>query len=118
MIPHSLPPEDLPPKTTTDLDAELRKQLEISTSQHFFEACDGPTQALLMQCRWTISVAEVLMLVIYCSDQGKNWRVLNHIAIFAEYLSQFSAQAKVRVYPPSETEPPFDLRVDERSVHR
>lgn len=113
---HLLPPEDLPPETITELDAELKRQLERSLCQHFFETCDGSTQSLLMLCRWNIAIAEVVTLNIYCSDQEKNWRVLNRIATLAEYLSRFSLQAKIRVHPPSDAGAPFDMRVDERSV--
>ncbi|MEL6229863.1 MAG: hypothetical protein AAFR24_08120 [Cyanobacteria bacterium J06627_3] len=113
---HSLSPEDLPPESITDLDEELKRQLEKAICRYFFEACDGSTQSLLMFCRWTVNMAEVVILHIYCSDQEKNWRVLNRITKLAEYLAQFSSCAKIRVHPPSETEEPFDMRVDERSV--
>ena len=113
---HSLSPEDLPPETITDLDTDLKRLLEGSICQYFFEACDGSTQSLLMACRWTISMADVVVLNIYCSDQEKNWRVLNRMTTLAEYLSQFSPRAKIRVYPPSDMGTPFDMRVDERSV--
>ena len=118
MTPTPLPPEDRPPQTTTDLDAGLRRQLELSASKHFFEACDGPTQSLLMECQWTISAADVLMLVIHCPDHLSNWRVLSHLAAIAHHLAQFSPQAKIRVYPPFGTGGPFDMRVDERSEYR
>lgn len=113
---HLLPPEDRPPETVTDIDIALTKQLERALCQHFFEACDGSTQSLLMLCRWDITLAKVIILNIYCSDQEKNWRVLNRVTILAEYLSQFSSYAKIRVHPPSEQGSPFDMRVDERSV--
>ncbi|EKV00047.1 hypothetical protein Lepto7375DRAFT_2137 [Leptolyngbya sp. PCC 7375] len=113
---HSLSPEDLPPELITDLDAELKRQLEGAICRHFFEACDGSTQSLLMLCRWTITIAEVVILHIYCSDQEKNWRVLDRMTRLAEYLSQLSPRAKIRVHPPSQMEAPFDMRVDERSV--
>lgn len=118
MTPMSLPPEDLPPEVTTDWDAGLRRQLELTTSQHFFEACDGPTQSLLMECGWTINVAEALTLVIHCPDALKNWRVLSHIVAIADPLAQFSPRAKIRVYPPLGTGAPFDMRVNERSEYR
>lgn len=118
MAPHALPPEDRPPENLTDLDAGLRRQLELSTSKHFFEACDGPTQSLLMECRWTINAADVLMLIIQCPDQLRNWRVLHHLPQIASPLAQFSPLAKIRVYPPHGTGGPFDMRVDERSEYR
>lgn len=114
----SLPPEDLPPQTLTKADAALRRQLELSTRQHFFRACDPPAQSLLMESGWTICIVEVLTLVIHCPDMTCNWRVLNHIAAIADSLAQFSPRAKIRVYPPSGLEAPFDMRVDERSVYR
>lgn len=117
-MPDLISPDDLPQETATELDVELKRQLEMSVSRHFFESCDGFTQALLIECEWSICVAEALILVIYCSDQRKNWRILNRMVIFAERLSQFSSQARIRVYPPSETEDLFEMRVDERSVYR
>ncbi|MGD1856944.1 MAG: hypothetical protein ACFB2W_22140 [Leptolyngbyaceae cyanobacterium] len=113
---HLLPPEDLPPETTTDIDVELADQLEQSLREYFFEACDGSTQSLLMLCTWSITIAEVVILNIYCSDQEKNWRVLNRMNTLAKYLSQFSSYAKIRVHPPADMGSPFDMRVDERSV--
>ena len=113
---HSLPPEDLPPESTTELDIELKRQLEGALCQYFFEACDGSTQSMLMECRWTINIVEAVILIIHCADQEKNWRVLNRMATLAEYLSEFSSHARIRVYPPLDTGLPFDMRVDERSV--
>ena len=113
---HSLPPEDLPPESTTDSDRELKRQLEGALCQYFFETCDGSTQSLLMDCRWTIKLRGGVILIIHCSDQEKNWRVLNRMATLAEYLSEFSAHARIRVYPPLDAGSPFDMRVDERSV--
>lgn len=113
----TLPPEDRPPHGTTDFDAAMRRQLELSTRQHFFEACSGMVQSLLMECRWIISVSEVLMLVIHCPDPMTNWRVLNRMAEIAEPLAQFSPWAKIRVYPPVGMGGPFDMRVDERSEY-
>ena len=95
-----LPPDDRRPVTTTDHDLELRWRLERSTSQHFFEACSGSLQPLLMDCRWSIVVVEALMLEIHCGDPLTNWRVLGRLAAIAHVLAQFSPQAKIRVYPP------------------
>ncbi|MEL6399185.1 MAG: hypothetical protein AAFO87_16400 [Cyanobacteria bacterium J06607_6] len=114
----TLPPEDQPPVAITDVDAALRRQLELSTRKHFFEACDGPTQSLLMECQWVISLSEVLMLVIHCPDATVNWRVLNRIATIAATVAQFSPLAKIRVCPPMGQGGPFDMRVDERSEYR
>ena len=116
-MPYSLPPEDLPPAVTTELDTALQRQLIASVNQHFFEACSGALQAIIMQCEWKIHMAEVLTLVFRCHDMRSNWQVLNHITPIAERLAQFSEQAKVKVYPPSRAEPPLEMRVDERSVY-
>ncbi|MBE9137865.1 hypothetical protein IQ254_11785 [Nodosilinea sp. LEGE 07088] len=118
MTPLILPPEDLPPDSITETDLMLRRQLEISTSKLFFEACEGPIQSLLMECSWTITMTTVPMLVIYCSDVLHNWRVLSHMRAIAHSLADFSPQAKIRVFPPAGTGDPFDLRVDERSQIR
>lgn len=114
----SLPSDDQPPAVATNFDISLRRQLEVSASKHFFEACDGPTQSLLMNCRWTISAGDVLLLKIYCADQLTNWRVLNHLPEIAVPLAQFGPHAKIRVHPPSGTGDPFVMRVDERSEYR
>ncbi|MDB9527245.1 hypothetical protein PN498_14695 [Oscillatoria sp. CS-180] len=114
----ALPPDDQPPASTTDLDATLRRRLELSMRKHFFEACDGSMQSLLMECSWTINIAEVLMLVIHCPDATTNWRVLNGMAQIAEFLAQTSPLAKIRVYPPMGMGGPFDMRVNERSEYR
>jgi hypothetical protein len=117
-LPLSLPPDDRPPDDLTEQDAALRRQLELSTNKHFFETCSGSIQSLLMECSWTISVAEVPILVIYCPDSLRNWRVLSQMTTIATALAQFSPQAKIRVYPPMGTGAPFDLRVDERLEFR
>ncbi|MEM6521673.1 MAG: hypothetical protein AAF722_20350 [Cyanobacteria bacterium P01_C01_bin.70] len=115
----ALPPEDRPADSPGDRDALLRRQLELSTQAHFFEACNGSIQSLLMECRrWDISLAKGLLLIIHCPDAMTNWRVLNRIAAIAAVLAQFSAPAKIRVYPPKGQGDPFDMRVDERSEYR
>ena len=55
------------------------------------------------------------MLVIRCPDLRMNWRVLHQMVAIAEQLAQFSPQAKIKVYPPSDLGVPFEMRVDERS---
>lgn len=114
---YSLPPEDLPPTHATDLDSALQRQLVAAVNQHFFESCKGSLQAIIMQCEWKICMAEVPTLVLRCSDMRRNRQVLNHIPSITERLAQFSTQAKVKVYSPSKTEPPLEVRVDERSVY-
>ncbi|MEO0407621.1 MAG: hypothetical protein AAF289_09750 [Cyanobacteria bacterium P01_A01_bin.135] len=113
-----LPPDDRPPVSLSDLDVTIRRQLELSVSKHFFEACDGVTQSVLMECGWTVRTAEALMLVVHCPDATTNWRVLNRVTKIADVLARFSKLAKVRVYPPSGTGDPFDMRVNERSEFR
>jgi hypothetical protein len=114
----ALPSDDRPPATTTEADLAMQRQLELLTSRHFFEACEGSIQSLLMECGWAIHTADVLILVIHCPDNVTNWRVLNRIAQIAEPLAQFSALAKIRVYPPMGKGGPFDVRVDERTVYQ
>lgn len=118
MTPLPLPPEDLPPDAITEVDVALRRQLELSASKHFFEACDGSIQSLLMECGWTIAMTDVPTLVIYCPDALQNWRVLGQMRSIARSLAQFSPQAKIRVHPPPGSGSPFVMRVDERSEYR
>ena len=118
MISQSLPPDDLPPVETTNLDTELQRQLEQSTRQHFLECCNRSTHNLLKVCEWTISLAEGLTLIIHCRDQKINWQVLSHIGALADQLSEFSPGGRIRVYPPTDNGSPFEIRVDERSVYR
>lgn len=113
---HLLPPDDLPPETTTEIDVDLTKQLERALCQHFFEACDGSTQSLLMLCKWNITLADALTLNIDCSNQENHWRVLNRMATLAKSLANFSRSAKIRVQSPSDQDSPFDMHVDEHSV--
>ena len=89
-ISHFLPPADLPPKTITDCDIRLRSQLSFAIGRHFFDNCDGSTQALLRECGWTISTHAGLALIIDCPNQVKNWQVLNHIVVMVDHLYQFS----------------------------
>ena len=114
----ALPPDDRPPASTSELDATLRRQLEASVNKHFFETCDGVAQSTLMECGWTVTSTDTLMLVIHCRDTATNRRVLNRIAKIADALAQFSRTAKIRVYPPEGEGSPFDMRVDERSEYR
>ncbi|MGF1458092.1 MAG: hypothetical protein ACFBSG_03610 [Leptolyngbyaceae cyanobacterium] len=113
-----LPPDDQPSQLAGDFDALLRRQLELSTCKHFFEACDGAVQSLLMECTWDIQVGTVLVLIIRCPNALTNWRVLNRLAAIAKVLAQFSPLAKIRVYPPRDKGSPFAMRVDERSEYR
>ncbi|MEM1278541.1 MAG: hypothetical protein AAGG53_00685 [Cyanobacteria bacterium P01_H01_bin.152] len=114
-----LPPEDHPADFPGDRDVGLRRQLELSTQAYFFEACNGSIQALLMECRrWNISVTKGLLLIIHCPDAMTNWRGLNRLAAIAEILVQFSALAKIRVFPSPSQGNPFDMRINERSEYR
>lgn len=115
----SLPPEDLPPSEATPLDRILRRQLEETTSQHFYEACDRTTQALLSCCEWYVTTqASALTLVINCPDMNMNWRVLSNIVQLGSALEQIAKSAKIRVCPPVDMGTPFEIRVDEISVYR
>ena len=65
----SLLPEDLPPAEATNTDKILRRQLEESTTKHFYEACDRTTQVFLPRCEWYITIqASTLTLEIACPD--------------------------------------------------
>ncbi len=111
--------DDLPPAELDQLDRLLQQQLEESISKHFYEACDGVTQGLLLRCEWHISsLADALTLEIRCPDMMTNWRVLNNIVPLSNVLKQFVPSAKVRICPPADSGMPFEVRVDEVSVYR
>lgn len=115
----ALPPEDLPPAETTQLDRILRRKLEDTTSQHFYEACDRTIQALLSRCEWYVTTqASALTLVINCPDMNTNWQILSCIVQLGSTLEQIAKSAKVRVCPPTGMGTPFEIRVDEISVYR
>lgn len=118
MNPTFLSPDDLPPSSITELDEQLRRQLEESISKHFYESCDGVIQALLCQCKWHITTrASALTLVVVCPDMAANWRVLNNVVPLANQLGNFSWSAKIRICPPPEAGVPFEIRVDEVGIH-
>ncbi len=113
----SLPPDDLPPAQTTQLDGILRRQLEVSTGKCFDEACDRITQALLSSCEWYVTTnASELTLVIACPNVETYWHIVSDIAQIGHKLEQFASSAKIRVYPPMGKGKPFEIGVDEISV--
>lgn len=114
-----LPVDDLPPNELGQADTDLQRQLEESVTKHFYEACDGVTQGLLLRCEWRIaSIVDALTLEILCPDMMTNWRVLNNVVALGNALKQFVPSAKVRICPPEDMGMPFEVRVDEVSVHR
>jgi hypothetical protein len=114
-----LPADDQPPAQMGQPDQCLQRQLEECVTKHFYEACDGVTQGLLLRCEWRIaSMADALTLEILCPDMMTNWRVLNNVVPLGNTLKQFVPSAKVRICPPADTGMPFEVRVDEVSVHR
>ncbi|NJP10837.1 MAG: hypothetical protein HC866_16305 [Leptolyngbyaceae cyanobacterium RU_5_1] len=119
MLNLSLDPDDLPPAQLDQADSILCRQLEESISRHFYENCNGVTQALLLSCEWYIATnSDALMLVITCPDMMTNWRVLNNVVLIGNVLERFVSSAKIRVCPPADAGVPFEIRVDEISVYR
>lgn len=115
----SLPVDDLPPQEFGQADKFLQRQLEESVTKHFYEACDGVTQGLLLRCEWHIkSIVDALTLEILCPDMMTNWRVLNNVVVLGNTLKQFVPSAKVRICPPADMGTPFEVPVNEVSVHR
>jgi len=114
-----LSPEDRPPVELGQVDKVLQQQLEEAVTKHFYETCDGVTQGLLLRCEWQIKAGDdVLTLMIQCPDMMTNWRVLNNVVLLGSTLQQFVPSAKIRICPPIEMGTPFEIRVDEISVHR
>ncbi|GAB4324493.1 MAG: hypothetical protein OHK0047_08890 [Leptolyngbyaceae cyanobacterium] len=119
MFKPSLPPDDLPPAEALQSDRALHQQLEEAVNKRFYEACDGVTQALLLNCQWSVTItAEALTLIIHCPDITTNWRVLNNIVAIGSVLAVFSPSARICVCPPPDSGIPLEVRVDEISVYR
>lgn len=115
----SLPADDSPPATITQLDQLLRRQLEAAVSKYFYESCDGVTQSLLISCEWYLTItATALTLVINSPNQVVNWRVLNHIVPIGGYLESFASTARIRVCPPEDVGTPVEIRVDELDIYQ
>ncbi|MDZ8055109.1 MAG: hypothetical protein RMX68_005125 [Aulosira sp. ZfuVER01] len=113
------PEDDSHPMQLTSADIILRQQLEYSISRYFYEACDRTIQNLLSSCRWYVTTqAGVMVLVIECTDQVTNWRILQKIVPMATILNPIISSAKIRVCPPESQGIPFEMRVDELSVYR
>jgi hypothetical protein len=111
--------DDSHPMQLTSADIILRQQLEYSISKYFYEACDRIIQDLLSDCRWYVTTqASVMVLVIECTDQVTNWRILQKIVPMAALLGKMVSDAKIRVCPPEGQGMPFEMRVDELSVYR
>lgn len=119
MFKPSLPPDDLPPVEALQSDRTLHHYLEEAVNKRFYEACDGVTQALLLNCQWSITItAEALTLMIHCPDIATNWRVLNNVVPIGNVLQDFSPTGRIRVCPPPDSGIPVEVRVDEISVQR
>lgn len=113
------PEDDSHPIQLTSADIILRQQLEYSISRYFYEACDRTIQNLLSNCRWYVTThVGVMVLVIECTDQVTNWRVLQKIVPMATILNPIISSAKIRVCPPESQGIAFEMRVDELSVYR
>jgi len=111
--------DDYRPMQLTSADIILRQQLEHSISKYFYEACDRTIQNLLSNCRWYVTTdASAMTLVIECTDQVTNWRVLQQIVPMGTLLQTIVSSAKIRVCPPESQGIPFEMRVDELAVYR
>jgi len=114
-----LPPDDLPPVQVTQLDRILRRQLEESISQRFYEVCGRITKALLSNCEWFFTTnASGLTLIISCPDIVTYWNIVSDIEQIGNRLERFSGSAQIRVCPPLGKGTPFAIRVDEISTYR
>ncbi|AFY43969.1 hypothetical protein IQ244_25950 [Nostoc sp. LEGE 06077] len=110
---------DFHPMQPTSADIILRQQLEHSISRYFYEACDRTIQNLLSHCRWYVTTdASAMTLVIECTDQVTNWRILQQIVPMGTLLQSIVSSAKIRVCPPESQGIPFEMRVDEIAVYR
>ncbi|WP_421657401.1 hypothetical protein [Leptothermofonsia sp. ETS-13] len=110
----NLSPDDLPPTRTTSMDEDLKRQLEAAIARCLYEACDGVTQSILMSCQWYITTnTAALTLIIICPNASVHLRVLNNLVPLGNHLACFLNNARIRIHPPNEAEPPYELCVDE-----
>jgi hypothetical protein len=111
----SLHPDDLPSNERSD--GILLQQLESAITKRFYEACDGVTQALLMNCEWSVTTrAPALTLIIISPNLPTHGRVLNHLMMISTHLAPFTNRAKIRVCPPPGSEIPIEIWVGEVPV--
>ncbi len=113
----SLLPDDLSPSNFSAEDRELSRQLEAAARRYFYEACDGVTQALLLNCEWRlVSNAEACRLIVATEDTTTYGRILNNLAPLGTALSHFIPTARIRIFPPDAMGLPFEIRADELSI--
>lgn len=107
-----LHPDDFSPSHPTSLDHQLHRQLCQSVSRHFYEACNGVMQALLLSCQWHVATStEALLLVVKCPNPATHHRVLNHIAPLSQQFAEFGSTARICVYPPNAEGQPLEILV-------
>jgi hypothetical protein len=112
-------PDDLPPSQPTQIDNFLRRQLELSIGNNFYNACNNKVKILLASCEWYFTTnASAMTLVINCPDLTTGWNVLNEIVAIATTLEKFASSAKIRVSPPVGKGEPFEIRVDELDIYQ
>jgi hypothetical protein len=114
----SLPVDDFSPRQPfTQPDSLLHSQLEKALCRHFFEACEGTIQSLLVGCQWTVSLqCGELTLTLYCLSDGSYQRVFNSLKCLAQALKSFSPRAKIRIFSPQQDASPREFNVAEISL--
>lgn len=110
----SLPVDDLPPTPLTEGDRRLFRSLTQALTRKFYEACDGVTQAILINCQWSISlpVGGQPLLAICCPDFATNTRLLHHLGLLAQVLGRFSPKATIQIQVANSKIQALEVQVD------
>lgn len=112
-------PDDLPPSELTQIDALLRRELELSIGKNFYADCSNKIKILLAKCEWYFTTnSSATTLVINCPDLTTSWSVLNEVVAIATALESFASSGKIRICPPVAQGEPFEIRVDEIDIYR
>lgn len=119
MVNFSLSPDDRPPQQLGLEDHVLRRRLDESLAQRFFQHCDPTNQKLLSTCEWSITTtANVATLVVVCPNQRTNWQILNQAITLGNRLAELSQDAKLSIYATPDMLDRVEIRVDELSVYQ
>lgn len=114
-----LPPDDLPPAEVTKQDGMLQMEFEQSIGRCFYYGCDRITQTLLSNCHWYVTKnGHALMLIIDAPDIVSYWHIVSNIPQLGKSLERFTADSKIRAYPPFGKGMPFEIGVKEISAYR
>jgi hypothetical protein len=118
MANYHLNPDDLPPSRLSETDKIILSDLEVVVGSYFYTNCGRIIRALLSNCQWQIRInSSDLILIIVCSEVETYWHILTAIPDIGKKLKSFSPRAIIRLCPPIDKGTPWDIGVNEISIH-